>query len=240
MNNNIKYNINLIDSKLKEVFNNVEISEKQGDDTFLITVSDIKGDSTFDVYKVLFKVHAKDLLPETLSTFNVEYYANPLSMESDLIKYVVYISSINDILLNIIKHKRFNDEYLSTITETKLPYYKVEDKKLYIYLSVIKKLFAEYNMQLEFSEFISSKEKETTQLDEFLEKEVSGKLICTVDSIDNIDVSSIKVIQNILLTEFKEYAKDANINMYNKLLTIEFEVESKDDLVNIDAIEVIK
>lgn len=240
MNGNIKYNINLIDNKLKEAFDNVSISDKQNDDSFIVTVSEIKGEPSYDQYKVIFKLYAKDLLAQNLNSFSLDYYANPMSMESDLINNIVFLSSINDILVNIIKHKRFNSEYLNTVTEQKLPYFDIQNKKLNVYLSVIKNLFKEYNIDLTFNKWETSAETESTKLDSFMEKEVSAELTCDIDYDGKIDLSSIRIIENIIESEFKGYAKNVKINMYNKQLTVDFEVESKEDLINIDIINLIK
>lgn len=101
----IRYNINKLDTILKDNFQNVKIenkSTKRFGNYFEIIVTESKEVKIILPYKNI----------EGNSTFEFYYYSNPLNEESDLICRDFNIENINLVVKDIINNNRFDKEYL--------------------------------------------------------------------------------------------------------------------------------
>jgi hypothetical protein len=101
----IRYNINKLDTILKDNFQNVKIenkSTKKFGNYFEIIVSESKEVRIILPYKNI----------DGNKKFEFYYYSNPLNEESDLICRDGSVDNINLIIKDIIDNNRFDKEYL--------------------------------------------------------------------------------------------------------------------------------
>jgi hypothetical protein len=101
----IRFNINKIDTILKENFTKVDISEK----------SSINLGKYFEIIVTESKV-VKILLPfkniDGQINFEFFYYANPLNESSTLIPRMTNLQLLTETIKDIISNNRFDQEYL--------------------------------------------------------------------------------------------------------------------------------
>lgn len=103
----VRYNINRIDTLLKENFSDVKIMEK----------SSLKWGKYFEI-SIKESVEVKLILPfkniDGVKNFEFSYYSNPLNESSNLVPRVATLENFNQIINDIIRNNRFDKEYLKS------------------------------------------------------------------------------------------------------------------------------
>jgi len=103
----VRYNINRIDTLLKENFSDVKITEK----------SSLKWGKYFEI-SIKESKEVKLILPfkniDGVKNFEFSYYSNPLNESSNLVPRVATLENLNQIINDIIHNNRFDKEYLKS------------------------------------------------------------------------------------------------------------------------------
>jgi hypothetical protein len=101
----IRYNINRIDTELKESFDNVEIKEK----------SSLKFGKYFEII-IRESKDVRIILPykniDNKVSFEFLYFSNPINEMSELISRNSDIKNISLVVRDIIDNNRFSEEYI--------------------------------------------------------------------------------------------------------------------------------
>lgn len=103
----VRYNINRIDSILKDNFDSVSILEKSSlkwGKYFEITIKESK--------EVKFILPFKNI--DGAVNFEFSYYSNPLNESSSLVPRVATLENLNQVIKDIINNNRFDKEYLKS------------------------------------------------------------------------------------------------------------------------------
>lgn len=101
----IHYNINKIDTVLKENFNDVEIKQKSSlkfGNYFEISVNETKQVKIILPYKNI----------DNKKNFEFFYFSNPVNENSELISRTTDVQNINFVIRDIINNNRFSEEYI--------------------------------------------------------------------------------------------------------------------------------
>ena len=112
---NIKQNINKIDNDLKELFENVYITEKANKNTYFV---EIKANKMFLFEGCKKRIEVKVNINKNDLNYNVikwQYSVNPISENVDYIERVSTLNNIANDIFDIASNKRMVNEYFNCL-----------------------------------------------------------------------------------------------------------------------------